>query len=377
MFKNLYTRLCYVFFFALMALCYRFYVNYFFLTAMIIMAIVPVVSYIALRYVADKVSFELSAPTPIERNAQITIKLTLKCDAFLPVMRSLVKVVIENQFHRQPETYYFGCGIPAGKPAQAVLDIRSMLCGAINISATEVEIWDYTGMFSLKRPVSESATVIVNAPYTEMDISTEAIGGAGLTELVEQDTKGNDSSQVIDTRDYRQGDKPNRIHWKLSTKLERLIVKEYGAISSNDVLVLVELYRPDMTGLSPEETYKRNLPFDRVFDAYTALMEHLIAQKRPFCLCWYSPSIGELKKEEVSTRTEGRNAISMLYYENLSTEPGAAREMCAKTMDEFGEFIYIFPSYSECTAGMEACERLFVLEEEGRVLAECVRVKIT
>ncbi len=65
MFKNLYTRLCYVFFFALMALCYRFYVNYFFLAAMIIMVIVPVVSYIALRYVADKVSFDLSAPTPI------------------------------------------------------------------------------------------------------------------------------------------------------------------------------------------------------------------------------------------------------------------------------------------------------------------------
>ena len=176
-------------------------------------------------------------------------------------------------------------------------------------------------------------------------------------------------------REYIAGDKLNRIHWKLSTKLEKLIVKEYGAISSNDVLVLVNLYKPDVKALSAKLQYETNIAFDRVFDAYMTLLEHLMKEKRPFTLCFYAPEIGELKSEDITTYAEGVAVLSEMYYEALSTEPMIAVDLCKKTMDEFGEFIYICPAYEECENIEGEYEELFDVSANDRVLSHCYWIK--
>lgn len=39
---------------------------------------------------------------------------------------------------------------------------------------------------------------------------------------------GDDPSQIFDIRDYQEGDRLSRVHWKVSMKLNRLMVKEYS-----------------------------------------------------------------------------------------------------------------------------------------------------
>lgn len=375
--RNLFTRLCYILFFALFALLYRFYVSYFLLLMMLALILFPVFSIIILHYTAKKLSFHLEGPAQIERGNDAGLTLYIKNHSAFPIARAHISIGFENLFYPQPDSYTFVCGIAAGKENTITLRLNSEYCGIQSFTLREVRIWDYTGMADVMIQTDTSAALCTLPVLMDTEFSTKAVGGAGLTELVEQETKGNDSSQIIDTRDYQPGDKLQRIHWKLSTKLDRLLVKEYGSISSNDVLVLLELYQEldASRDLSVEALCRRR--FDRIFDVYYTLMEHLLAEKRPFALSWYSPSLGELKREEITSREDGVAVLYQIYYEAISHEPDAALSMCRKTMDEYGDFIYICPAYPRCEAQLQDGDPtiLFSSVDNGQILANAVWVK--
>lgn len=376
--RNIFTRLCYVLFFVLIALLYRFFVSYFLILLMAALICFPIFSIGVLCYVRGKLEFRLETPASIERGNPVGLTLHIKNSSPFPIARAMITLTFENLFYPQPDDYTFICGIPAGKESTITLSINCEYSGAHSFTLKEVRIWDYTAMADVSVEAEAGASTVALPRVIEEEFTTEAIGGAGLTELVEQETKGNDSSTVIDTRDYQPGDKLQRIHWKLSTKLDKLLVKEYGSISSNDVFVLVELYRnldgaPDLEAESL--SHKR---FDRIFDVYITLMEHLISEKRPFFLNWYSPALGELKSEEITSREAGTAALQQLFYETLSSHPDDGISMCKKTMDEYGDIIYICPAYEECEnnlAGLDA-DTLFSCTENDRVLANAFHVKL-
>jgi uncharacterized protein (DUF58 family) len=375
--QNFFNRLCYILFFVLLAILYRFFVSYFLLLLMLTMVVFPVFSIIILHYTARNLTFSITGPAQIERGNDAGLTLHIKNHTIFPIARARITLDLRNLFYPQPDDYTFVCGIAAGKENTIFLRLNSTYCGIQSISLKEVRIWDYAGLTDLKISAESTATLCTLPKMIEADFSTEAVGGAGLTELVEQEVKGNDSSQVIDTRDYQPGDKLQRIHWKLSTKLDHLLVKEYGSISSNDVLVLMELYQDfPASGVLAEEKRCRER-FDRIFDVYYTLACHLLEQKRPFTLCWYAPALGELKREEITTREEASAVLYQLYYEAVSHEPDAALSMCRKTIDEYGDFIYIYPAYPACESQLQEGNSglLFSCIAAGHVLASAAWIK--
>ncbi len=365
-------------FLVLIALLYRFFVSYFLLMLMVAYICFPFFSIAVMYYVRGKLEFRLESPASIERGNPAGLTLHIKNTSPFPIARAMITLNLQNLFYDQPDDYTFVCGIPAGKESTISLPVNCEYSGAHTFSLKEVRIWDYTGMGDLAISAEADTSTIALPCVLEEEFTTEAIGGAGLTELVEQETKGNDSSTVIDTRDYQPGDKLQRIHWKLSTKLDKLLVKEYGSISSNDVFVLIELYK-NLEGAPDLETesiaHKR---FDRIFDVYITLMEHLLSEKRPFFLNWFSPSTGELKQEEITSKDDGVTVLNQLFYETVSTDPNDALSLCKKTMDEYGDIIYICPAYPECENNLSGMDikTLFSCTENGKVYASAFHVKI-
>ena len=55
---------------------------------------------------------------------------------------------------------------------------------------------------------------------------------------------GDDPSQIFEIRDYRPGDKMQKIHWKLSAKSDSLIVKEYSEPVGFAIVIFVNLFSP-------------------------------------------------------------------------------------------------------------------------------------
>jgi len=69
-----------------------------------------------------------------------------------------------------------------------------------------------------------------------------------------QNRKGTDYSEIFDLRDYRSGDDVRAIHWKLSGKLDRLVVKEASDPTRYQVVLMPDLGREDPDGESGVKT---------------------------------------------------------------------------------------------------------------------------
>jgi hypothetical protein len=64
--------------------------------------------------------------------------------------------------------------------------------------------------------------------------------GSDDSEAYSQERPGADLTETFQIREYTPGDSPKQIHWKLSGKLDRLIVRDPGLPISKNVLVFWE-----------------------------------------------------------------------------------------------------------------------------------------
>ena len=67
---------------------------------------------------------------------------------------------------------------------------------------------------------------------------------------------GFDPSETFAVREYRAGDHIHQIHWKLSEKLDGLIVRDYGLPVQNTILLLLETGYPEKSEEFPSQMEK-------------------------------------------------------------------------------------------------------------------------
>ena len=77
------------------------------------------------------------------------------------------------------------------------------------------------------------------------ELSRDAVGSPKNDGLL-QNRKGNDPSEIFDLREYVPGDDVRSIHWKLSGKLDNLVVKEASDPSHYQVVLMPDLGREEL-----------------------------------------------------------------------------------------------------------------------------------
>ena len=92
--------------------------------------------------------------------------------------------------------------------------------------------------------------------------------------------KGDDPSEIFDIREYVDGDKIQRIHWKLTGKTGHLMVKEGSLPLTKAVNIFVDL----SVQSKKEQKYKdMNLLVQGIYSISMFMIEHAIPQK----YLWY------------------------------------------------------------------------------------------
>lgn len=117
-------------------------------------------------------------------------------------------------------------------------------CGNMKTCVMSIEYQDLTGLFSFRRAAALCQETLIYPP--EIRLHTELLQRPetkNFGEMYHQQKKGQDISEVSGLRDYIPGDAMNSIHWKLSGKLDQLIVREFGHPSNYNTLILYEMVR--------------------------------------------------------------------------------------------------------------------------------------
>lgn len=105
----------------------------------------------------------------------------------------------------------------------------------------EITVRDIFGIYSLQRKVSSRSSLLVYPePINLSSFIITTVQQQG--ELLVEELAFQDKSRVSSLRDYREGDNIKSIHWKLSAKLDDLLVKDYENRGDTNVVVFIDNY---------------------------------------------------------------------------------------------------------------------------------------
>lgn len=146
---------------------------------------------------------------------------------------------------------------------------------------------------------------------------------------------GDDASEIFDIRDYVPGDRLNRIHWKLTGKLERLMVKEFGLPLDSSVLIFFDLgFYQNM-----EEYLEYR---DALFCVLFSLSETLSAQGQVHYIAWNAGD-GENQKHKITCPEDFYETMGIVLREGAGREKAnrAARYLAEYEQDQYTNIFYL------------------------------------
>ena len=135
------------------------------------------------------------------------------------------------------------------------IEYSPKLCCIVELSCTKAMSYDILGLvdLSIKKPETKSITVYPKKVAIQLEKRNDA-GSIRDGDQYEKNKKGMDMSDIYDMREYIPGDNIRRVHWKLSSKLDNMVIREGSDTSYYDTILLLDI------GLTNQEkAYKKEL----------------------------------------------------------------------------------------------------------------------
>lgn len=173
---------------------------------------------------------------------QVPLEIKLKKKSRIPLGRIQMNVLVENTMYSEKKEQIVILCASEKKTSKFQHLIEMENCGCVQITVLYMKCYDLLGLFCWRKSGSAMQEVLVYP--ADIQLSTQLIRRPETIisgELYDQNRRGQDVSEVSGLRDYEKGDSLGSIHWKLSSKLDDLIVREFGYPSNYSVLILYDL----------------------------------------------------------------------------------------------------------------------------------------
>lgn len=224
-----------------------------------------------------------SSPT-VRRGDGLGFDLTVSNLRRLPVGRLVARMTCSNLLSGRTARFRrrgAGSRFPLGA------ELAEAHCGLIRCEVTSLKVCDLLGLFSLSLPLPQAAETL----SLPLDLPAEEVplllgDGEGDISLVPR--PGGGPGEDYDLRPYRPGDPLRAVHWKLSAKVDELVVRETMEPARLQIVLTYDHFGP------LEE-------LDRVLDRLDAVSRALIAHERSHAISWADPATGAVQSMAVSS----------------------------------------------------------------------------
>ncbi len=175
------------------------------------------------------------APESAMHGENVELQLLFHCARRLPVGKVRLKLRIDNLYtgETRREDYSFD----AVQESIGVVSIPSDACGALRMTVERWTCADVLGQLVLRRKCPPPVVCVILPRPAEPDTAV-------LSEAVPESQPrmkpkyGGGYAEDHELRAYRPGDSMNSVHWKLSSKIDELIVRE-AQVPDNDRIYLI------------------------------------------------------------------------------------------------------------------------------------------
>ncbi len=194
--------------------------------------------------------------------------------------RIRARLTVENTLTGQREEEHFTF-TASSHPQVLKHQLSSPTCGQVVCRLDKLWVSDYLGIFSLPlgRRRRQEAAVFFWPSVAGVDLAVqEGNMPDAQGERYSQRKPGDDPTELFALREYREGDRFSRIHWKLSQKMGKPLVKELGLPIADHLFFLL-----DLNGTGVEA--------DTLLDAF-ATLSHFLAERETAHRVGYWDTLG-------------------------------------------------------------------------------------
>ena len=242
-----------------------------------VLILIPLCSLPLNLHVRRNLSVVIDAPANIRKGDSGCFSVALDNPTAIPVLRVQCTVRVENQVNRERHICRVMTWMPPKRQQKTQLDTGSDYCGRLRIASEQVVLYDCFGLIGVPCRTKAAAHMTVQPDTFETNVYLRpAPYSMDDSDMYAQDRPGSDLTETYQIREYVPGDSPRQIHWKLSGKFDKLIVRDPALPVTRNVLVFWE--RTGQSG-DPER-------IDAQAEAVVSLCRCLLDQSIQFVIGW-------------------------------------------------------------------------------------------
>lgn len=231
--------------------------------------------------------------------------------SFFPFLKSALSFNVHNMFLNSPQKKSLNFSIRRKRTERVYVSVLAGRTGMVEFETGILEVSDYLGILTKKLDFSSSCRVpVFPSGSAKLDVP-EIPYYEGYDEYSEPDMKGNISSDTKEIREYRPGDRLTRIHWKISSKLDELMVKEPDRTSVMSVVMLPEFER---TGIF------------KTIDTLDAAAKSFMEKGERFEICLFNEKLCSFEFFVINDAETLTECYREMYFLPLYDRPDAAKE---------------------------------------------------
>ena len=297
-----------------------------------------IVSYLQVRYSAAHVSMQLELPqTEISKGEEFQIRVHVTNTGILPIQQLRIRIALAV-FPEKEELLLQGKLMLGQKEAgDLCFSIDSSHCEAIKVRPDRMTLTDYMDIFTKKCKVDREAqeTLFILPDLSKEDKVFPVDKIMTVTEEGDSTDRGDSFIDESEIRNYIEGDPIKRIHWKVSARIDELMVREMADETEESVLLYVNL--KDKEG---EESVRYNPDkWDSFLQMLAEFSHFLVLKDKSHSVMWIDAGNDCVAHYVVSDEESMRKMLSAMLLTDTFTEDnynrllketdlGKAREKC-------------------------------------------------
>lgn len=314
MLKN---RVFYVLLLFAMAMIYIFTNTYYTLTLLGLCVLLPVLSLVLMLFSRRGLAVSLEVPQTAQKEESV-LTYRFENSSVFPVARFMFQVQLENQMTGASRLRKVSATAGGKKTVAARLAMKDSKVGTVLVSTKKIRVYDAFGLFAFKKLDLPDQAIVIYPKlrealvYMEKPIETNGDGSR-----YSPDRPGQDVSEIFALREYVPGDEIRKIHWKLSSKIDRTMLRDFSLPLNYSVFLLMEL------------TKGKEDVIDAVVEVYLSMSKALLETGINHNLAWYDPGEGMFHVRELDDFEDLDMAAAQVLSSYPSGKTGAALEYYA------------------------------------------------
>ena len=296
--------------------------------ALAVFAAAPMISWITVFCSRKKLRICWEAPGVTQKKKPFTLGIRLESKTGLPVGKTAAWLRLINTATGETQRKRISFR------GDGEYTLESKFCGCIECTAESLWCYDLFGVLPVKLSCKQKKRILVMPDTFPVEASSVLTQSRMDADEYAPDRKGYDRSETFQLREYAPGDSLRQIHWKLSSKLGELVVRDASLPVDRELMVFLDQTDPERT---PQQT-------DALLEAVVSVCQALAEAGQPFTLAWNKDTVISY---EISSSDRLPEAVSALLKAGTVRQGLSGAELYRKTGEPVGAVLYFCSAAAE------------------------------